>query len=151
MAVSTVEKHDLAEQLSHAGKQCLAHASQAEYQDRELLEKASACFVAAIELQTDFIEAYLCLAFVCGILNLIPRALDLLNQAQNISPKDPRIAVLRKEIQILLRPDQQRLGASAQSTAFLIGQVDFEAIAPQSIQHCDAILARQLRFLQTNP
>lgn len=156
MAVDTLRKSpaELAQQLCQAAQQCLSHLRPDGPHNQALLEKASDCFLAALDLQVELLDAYLGLAVICGFLKLTSRGLDLLNQAQQLQPQDPRIPVLRKELQALLSPEHQRL-TSAQSHLSLPSELlqrplNFEAISPLALQQCDAILSSQLHFLHSH-
>ena len=136
----------LAQELCRAGNDCLVLAKQVNFQDPELLEKASECFITALGLPPPIIEAYLGLAFLCSLTGLFSKAEDILLQAQNIQAKDPRLAALAKEIRRLKQTSFHVDATQLSSLYQILEQIPFQGSNSEIIKAIDQKLAPKLNF-----
>src|SRR3990167_8368388 len=91
------EREQLAKDYLDTANAALDLANREDFANPDVLEKAGECLMRALLLKPDYLEAFLALAYLAAQVGLAERAEAALNQAQNLSPQDPRIAALRHE------------------------------------------------------
>lgn len=89
---------NLAVKCIQASRNCLAIARQEKFVDISLLKKAANYSIKAIEFEPQQVDAYILLAYLAALTGRYSEALDIISQAEELSPGENSTRELKADI-----------------------------------------------------